>query len=398
MTITFVSNYINHHQAPFCGNLYEALGEDFCFIQTEPMSEERLQGGWAVDERMFSYVYFYDRDREICEKRFLESDIVLLGWSKLPARLIEQRLMSGKVTLRISERIYKEGRYKALSPRGLGAKYKEHIRYRKKPVYMLCADAYAAGDFRLIHSYPKKLLRWGYFPKTEVQVCKQWTHPAEETQLCWAGRMIDWKHPEFALRVAAKLKNEGYHFTLQMIGDGPLRPRLEQYAERHGLEGKVLFRSTMTPFEVRKVMGASRIYLFTSNFLEGWGAVVNEAMNAGCAVVASREGGSVPYLMTNGVNGLVYNNGRYDEFEACVLRLFHNPKTAERLGRAAANTILGTWNAETAAKRLLSFCEHLLQDGTPTLFHDAGPLSPAPIYKSPGILRRRGEPNRQDHQ
>ena len=40
MKTTFVSNYINHHQIPFCDALYRRLGEDFTFIQTEPMEEE----------------------------------------------------------------------------------------------------------------------------------------------------------------------------------------------------------------------------------------------------------------------------------------------------------------------------------------------------------------------
>ena len=43
----FISNYINHHQIPFSNALYEQLGDDYHFIQTEPMEEERLR--WAGD-------------------------------------------------------------------------------------------------------------------------------------------------------------------------------------------------------------------------------------------------------------------------------------------------------------------------------------------------------------
>ena len=42
MTITFISNYINHHQIPFSNACYELLKEDYHFIQTQPMEEERL--------------------------------------------------------------------------------------------------------------------------------------------------------------------------------------------------------------------------------------------------------------------------------------------------------------------------------------------------------------------
>ena len=49
MKVTFVSNYINHHQIPFSDALYERLGPDYCFVQTMPMEEERVAMGWGVD-------------------------------------------------------------------------------------------------------------------------------------------------------------------------------------------------------------------------------------------------------------------------------------------------------------------------------------------------------------
>ncbi|MDE7429593.1 MAG: hypothetical protein K2N00_10080 [Lachnospiraceae bacterium] len=56
MTFTFVSNYINHHQIPFCEALYRRLGKDFTFIQTMPMEQERREMGWSVDINDIPYV------------------------------------------------------------------------------------------------------------------------------------------------------------------------------------------------------------------------------------------------------------------------------------------------------------------------------------------------------
>jgi glycosyltransferase involved in cell wall biosynthesis len=39
------------------------------------------------------------------------------------------------------------------------------------------------------------------------------------------------------------------------------------------------------------------VFIFTSDRNEGWGAVLNEAMGSGCAVVAADLIGSVPYLI-----------------------------------------------------------------------------------------------------
>ena len=164
MKMSFISNFINHHQMPFCEAMRGEVG-DFWFVQTEPMTKERIEGGWGLDE-LPSYVRDFEADREGALKLIMESDVVMLGWSALPRELVRKRLDSGKVTLRVSERLYREGQYKAISPRGLADKYDEHIRYRNLPVYMLCAGAYVASDLALIKSYPDRMYRWGYFPET----------------------------------------------------------------------------------------------------------------------------------------------------------------------------------------------------------------------------------------
>ena len=53
MQVVFVSNYFNHHQLSFCDALYELLEGSFCFLQTQPMEEERVKMGWQAEERPY---------------------------------------------------------------------------------------------------------------------------------------------------------------------------------------------------------------------------------------------------------------------------------------------------------------------------------------------------------
>ena len=219
MTVTFISNYINHHQIPFSNACYERLGEDYHFIQTEPMEEERKAMGWDEEGKALPYVVCLYEEEERCRKLVMESDILIAGWSRRED-LIRERLEAGKITLRVSERIYREGQWKAVSPRGLIQKYKEHVKYRKSPVYLLCAGAYVASDFHLIGAYSGKMYKWGYFPETllyteeEIEKLKP---EGGETQIVWAGRFIPLKHPEFMVRLAALLKNKEKSFHIHMI-------------------------------------------------------------------------------------------------------------------------------------------------------------------------------------
>lgn len=384
MKITMISNYINHHQIPFSNALYEMIGEDYHFIQTEPMEEERIQMGWGVEAERIPYVLFLDKQLELCKRLIDESDILLVGWMERED-LIAKRLSSNKLTIRISERLYREGQWKAISPKGLLRKYKEHTSHRKHSVYLLCAGAYVASDFSIVKAYPKKMYRFGYFPefkrftKEALKQMHVWGEKKnqKEIQIVWAGRFIPLKHPEFAVKLAESLKKQGYRIHLHMVGGGELEGELKQSVKRKSLQQEITFYGFLKPEQVRGIMEKCHIHLFTSNFLEGWGAVVNEGMNSGCVEVANVEVGAAPFLIQHGVNGLVYKDGSYEDMEKQVKFLLDNPKRAEEIALAAYETIAEEWNAAEAAKRLLTFYEEWKQGEIH--LPKSGPFSEAPV-------------------
>jgi hypothetical protein len=104
---------------------------------------------------------------------------------------IRERLAAGKPIFRYNERLYKEGQWKAISPRGLLQKYKDHTRYRKAPVYFLCAGAYVPCDLGIIHAYPEKMLRFGYFPETREYAPGEPFSRKKKGSILWAARMIE---------------------------------------------------------------------------------------------------------------------------------------------------------------------------------------------------------------
>ncbi len=384
MTFTFVSNYINHHQIPLCESLYRRLGDAFTFIQTMPMEEERVTMGWSVDIETLPYVECLYRKEYDCLKKIAESDVVLFGWTERED-LVRARLDSGRTTLRVSERLYREGQWKAVSPRGLLAKYHEHIKYRRQNVCMLCAGAYAASDFHLIGAYPDKMFCWGYF--TELRTYTEEQLEAMKIQdgllhIVWAGRFIPLKHPEYVVRLAESLKKKGYGYHIHMLGDGELAPLLRQQAADLGLLEAFTFYGYAAPEKVRDVMEKCHIHLFTSNYLEGWGAVVNEGMNSGCVEVVNVQVGAAPYLIRHGENGLLYSNDSYDQMEKLVEELFLHWEEKKQMGRAAYETIRDMWNGEHAAEELLRFAGEL-QKGRIVPAQE-GPLSKAPVIRPHG--------------
>ena len=372
MKIAFVSNYINHHQIPFCNAMHKLLEGEFIFVQTEPMEEERVQMGWHHGERP-SYVHCYYEEEEYCRKLILDCEVVLFGGTDEESYIVD-RLKAGSLTIRISERLYKTGQWRAVSPRGLRKKYRDHTRYRKPSVYLLCAGGYVPSDFHIVRAYPGKMYCWGYFPETkrydieELLARKGYSAEGDAEKripyFLWAARMIDWKHPELAVETARHLKEKGIPFHMDLIGDGQMRAEMEALADRYGLGEQVAFLGYQPPEQVRQYMEQADVFLFTSDRKEGWGAVANEAMNSGCAVIADHMIGAVPFLLKSGENGLIYEDKKAEQLFTLAEQLARDGDFCRKLGRNAYRTIIEVWNAENAAGRLMALIQKMLcRDG-----------------------------------
>ncbi len=386
MRVTFVSNYINHHQIPISTVLYEKWGADYHFIQTEPMEEERIKQGWNPETDALPYLLHYDKQPEFCKQLILESDVVIFGGTDEES-YISERLEQKGIVIRYSERLYREGQWKAVSPRGLRKKYLDHTRHHNDPVYLLCTGGYVAHDFEIVKAYRGKRFRWGYFTRFEESTAKEraeWKS-GDEIRIAWAGRFIECKQAKDALKAVKILKDKNYKFKLSMIGGGELQDDLHNFVKQNELEDYVEFKGFCSPEEVRAYMNRSQIYLFTSDYGEGWGAVVNEAMNSGCAVVASHAVGAAPFLIEHGKNGLIYKSRKVSELAERIEYLLTHPEERQRMGEEAYQTIASEWNPNNAGQALIALCEDAV-NGKVT-FRKEGPLSEAPMIKQSRMYR-----------
>lgn len=375
MKITMYSNYLNHHQLPLCEAFNRLTDNQFTFVATSQIGKERLALGYhdMNDKPFVISTSEGEEQQELAQQLDLESDIVIVG--DAPEEYVRNRIRQGKQTFRHHERIYKKGRIYALHPGSIHMALTRHNTYRQDPLYLLCAGAYVAKDFALLGSYIGKTYKWGYFPEL-IEQNKQHMCSVKEnkiTKLLWVGRFIPYKHPDIPVEIARRLKQDGYEFELNMIGTGELISEIGSMIHKYHLEGNVHLLGPMHPEEVRTYMEQANIFLFTSNQEEGWGAVLNEAMNSCCAVVASDAIGAVPYLLNDRVNGLIYKDGNLNDCYEKIKILFDDLEYASEVGWESYLTLKNEWNAEIAAERLIVLSEYLkLNKETP---FSTGPLS-----------------------
>ena len=383
MKVVFVSNYFNHHQKPFCEAMLRLLNDEFLFVSTTVMREERKALGYVQDNSQRYILLAYEGNLQMKQAMSVinEADVVIIG--SAPNKMVSSRIRAGKLTFRYSERPYKENA-------SLLRKAYHFFRWRindfsKKNVYMLCAGGYTAGDYASVGMYRNRVYKWGYFPAVHMHDMEELRSRKQAHTLLWCGRLIDWKHPDDALEVAKKLKLDGYDFHLNMIGIGPMDEELKQRVIDNNLAENVHFLGSMSPERVRNYMEMADIYLFTSDRKEGWGAVLNEAMNSRCAVVASHAAGATPFLIHDKENGLIYQSGNTDDLYRQVKYLLDHPTEAERMGKKAYETVTDLWNAELAAERLINLLTCILNGEDSVDLYESGPCSKAEMIKDDGF-------------
>ena len=369
MKITFISNYFTHHQKP----LSDALAQlcDYTFVSTAAMTEERRNMGWgeAADPE---YVCSYESRPEAALAHIADSDAVIAG--NAPAWMVRDCLRRNQLVLRYSERPLKKGLEPLKYLPRLVKWHRQNPPWRK--VYMLCASSFTAGDYAKFGLFRKKCFRWGYFPAMKRYADVQALMAGKEkTTILWVGRFPELKHPDDVLQMAARLKAEGVSFRLDFIGSGVMEETMRRMICREGLEDCVRLLGTMTPEEVRVHMERAGILLMTSDRREGWGAVINEAMNSGCAVVVSDAIGAAGYLIRRGENGCVYPNGNVDELYRQVKTLLEEPQRMSAMGEKACRTIMEQWNGEVAAQRLMALISAMLDGKKDLDLYPDGPGS-----------------------
>lgn len=375
MKVTFFSNFLNHHQTPFCDAMYSKLGNDFTFVSTERMPQFVLQKGYPdCTDYIYNLKSYVDKVSYTKALQLgIDSDIVISGGS--PDIFIYERIKQNKHTFRYSERLLKISGRQLLDPRFLRRMLLYHTLYRRKNLYMLCSSAFLANDLNLIFAYPKKKFKWGYFTEVKEMDIKHIISqkPVEKIELLWTARFIPLKLPELAVQLCNELKKKGYKFHLNMIGNGEMLDHIKKLIINMNLQDCIDILPFMPNSEVHNYMKKANIFLFTSNRREGWGAVLNEAMSNGCAVVASHAIGAVPFLINHQKNGLIYKSGSLNSILHQTEKLINNRSFRNELGINAYYTLRNDWSPEKAASNFLKLAKSFL-DGQVCII-DSGPCS-----------------------
>ena len=103
MKVTFFSNFLNHHQLPFCLAMDKLTEGQFTFVATTPVPQDRLQMGYHDMNKQYPFVlttYDSEENEHVAQMLAMRSDVIITG--SAPEIYTKMRIEQGKLTFRYS--------------------------------------------------------------------------------------------------------------------------------------------------------------------------------------------------------------------------------------------------------------------------------------------------------
>jgi len=144
---------------------------------------------------------------------------------------------------------------------------------------------------------------------------------------------------------------------IAVIGDGDLRPMLEQERSRSRARDRILlpgFRSNVADF-----LAAFDVFVMPS-VMEGLGSSIMDAFATRRPVVACRAGG-IPEIVRDGETGLLVEPRQPAALAAAIVRMAGDADLRERVTRRAHELLLAGFTHDTMVDGTLAFYRELLE-------------------------------------
>jgi len=107
--------------------------------------------------------------------------------------------------------------------------------------------------------------------------------------ILWVSRLVPIKEPMVLLEALKRLKE--LNFKVLMVGDGPLKENVKEFARKNELTSKIKLVSAV-PFQMMPNLYKSATILVHTAAFESFGFSVLESLGAGLPVIVPRSGGA----------------------------------------------------------------------------------------------------------
>lgn len=182
--------------------------------------------------------------------------------------------------------------------------------------------------------------------------------PTDHLRLTSIGSLQPYKGQTHLLQACSILRDRGRLFRCRIVGDGPLRKRLEAEIRSLRLEGRVELLGALPEHDVASLLRDTDVYVQPSivtktGKMEGIPVALMEAMASNVPVVASHLSG-IPELVRNEQTGLTVRPEDPQALAEAILRLADDPATSHRIAAAGRTLVQREYDLRNNVDRLAS--------------------------------------------
>lgn len=290
--VVFWQSCLSHHQSAFIRALAFKPGVAITLVVEEKLPKWREEMGWSVPDFGKAEIVV-GPDRAIVNRLLKEHDLeavhIFSPNRSLPMvwGAFHQALQRNLTVGILSEA------YKWLGPIGMIrlARGRIDARLERNRVNFVLAIGHTAARWFRMMSYPEsKIYPFGYFPEKPDEINdssqpRSVGNSSKTVDLIFIGRFVHYKGVDVLLRALGELTE--LDWRLRIVGDGPERQTLEKLSTKLGISHRTHFLGSQDNAAAMCTLAKSDLLVLPCRGIEGWGAVVNEALQRGVPVICT---------------------------------------------------------------------------------------------------------------
>lgn len=204
--------------------------------------------------------------------------------------------------------------------------------------------------------------------------CRQFTfqprslQPDSPVQILTIARLVEKKGVEYAIRAIAKLSEVKPHIEYNIVGDGPLKEKLQQLIKELNLGDTIKLLGWQQHNEVVALLNQAHILLAPSitsqnGDREGIPVAIMEAMAMGLPILSTKHSG-IPELVENGVSGFLVPERDADALAEKLCYLIDRSEIWPNMGIAGRKYVETHYDINKLNDKLVKIYEQVVKNGS----------------------------------
>lgn len=175
-----------------------------------------------------------------------------------------------------------------------------------------------------------------YWDVPELDLRRNLELPLDKKIILYSGKYIEKKRPLDLLEAFRRLDNDNYF--LVMVGEGKLRPEMENFINENKLHN-VRLTGFVNQGEIPAYYKIANVFVMCSGMGETWGLSVNEAMIFGTPLLVSRTSGCSVDLVKEGYNGFIFPEGDIEALRDRLQALLEEDGIRKEMGLVSRRVV-----------------------------------------------------------